>query len=102
LANSKVGTYQTDKFASHNHTGTLSTDGDHNHATDAYDVQVVHNGYTTEIGADNVDPGNNEICLAGFHPLHNAGAHTHTVTIAASGGNEKRPKNAYVNYIIKY
>jgi microcystin-dependent protein len=68
-----VGSYQADQFASHTH-------------TTPYPYPALNNnGYTAHDGS------------GGF-----PGAMSFFQTVNATGGNETRPKNVYVNYIIKY
>jgi len=101
-AGDKVGSYQNDDYESHTHEvkGDTKTDGAH-----------VHNGnqYYTADNDDNDDAklyvtadgqtgnGNTKI-------ESNGSAHKHTIDFksGSSGGNETRPKNAYVLFIIKY
>lgn len=69
-----VGSIQTDEFKSHNHAPGSGV-------------------WATGIGVTNVASGNNAQATYG------GGSSSNT---ANSGGNESRPKNAYVIYIIKY
>lgn len=90
----EVGSIQTEGTRSHNHTGTTSTDGAHTHTWN----------YGTE-GDDSGDGGShNEFTTVGgsSNPMSTNGNHSHTFTTNNTGGNETRPDNAYVYYIIKY
>ncbi|BDD04237.1 phage tail protein [Aureibacter tunicatorum] len=71
----KVGSYQADQFKSHNH-------GNGN-----YNLLLQRTGNHTSDGQDN---SSNEPDVV------------NTAAIQARGGNETRPRNAYVHYIIKY
>lgn len=90
-----VGSFQSDIFGSHNHTGNTSTDGNHTHRW--------NNGLE---GDDSGNGGSNsEYTRTGGHvdgAIGWSGNHAHTLNINNSGGNETRPKNANVWYIIKY
>lgn len=90
-----VGSYQNDNFGSHNHTGNTSTDGNHTHRW--------NNGIE---GDDSGSGGSHpEYTRIGGHvdgAIGWAGNHAHGLNINSSGGNETRPKNANVWYIIKY
>lgn len=106
----RVGGIQGEEFKSHNHTqanhthsGTTSTNGNHTH--------------TWNYGREGDDSGNggsnNEFTYASGpnydSPIAQAGDHSHSFTtglasnstINSTGGNETRPKNIGVNYIIK-
>lgn len=92
-----VGSYQTDNFSSHNHTGTANENGSHYHA---YGVR----GFLTDIGAAGKEY-NNGADGSSDDPTQStrySGSHTHTLSIANNGGNETRPENASVIFIIKF
>ncbi len=73
-AGNAVGSYQTDQFASHSHPQFVTA----------------NSGYGTGIRQDwNGD-------------VPNLGAYPQGINTGPAGGNETRPKNVYVNYIIKY
>lgn len=94
---------QDESLKSHTHAkGTLATAnaGNHNH----------NNGNNTKLMSisgtgtpDALDNSSNEIDVTGGKDMLDAGDHTHTITgdTAATGGNETRPVNYGVNYIIK-
>ena len=94
-AGNEVGSVQSEGFRSHNHTGTTSTDGSHSHTW----------LWGTE-GDDSGSGGSNaEYTRAGgsvTDAIGSAGDHNHTFTTSSNGGNETRPDNAYVYFIIKY
>ncbi|HTL57154.1 MAG TPA: phage tail protein [Candidatus Limnocylindrales bacterium] len=89
----QVGSYQADQFGSHNH--------------DVWGMAFNSNAWGT--GPNTENPLNNNGLLAAWEP--NPGAqslnwygttHQGHPYLRESGGNESRPRNAYVNYIIKY
>lgn len=85
-----VGSYQPDMYASHNHTGNTSTDGNHQHP-------IGTRGFQTD-GSKGADGSGDD---QGIY-TQSAGSHNHTLNINNSGGNETRPENANVIFIIKY
>lgn len=94
----QVGSLQRDQFRSHNHGGFTSRAGAHTH-------KVMRGGYSLRWG-DGGGNSNNYIDAGGSPASSNSsittnltGDHRHSIT--PSGGNETRPINAYVNYIIK-
>lgn len=94
--NRLVGSSQDDEYLSHNHPGTTNETGEHQHSKDTNN-QTSDDG-DDAIGFENADgEGSNHV---GW--VNAAGKHTHTVTTENRGGNETRPVNAAVNYIIKY
>lgn len=86
-----LGGFQGSANLSHSHTGTAESAGAHSHTVQR----------TAESG--------NALALAytiaestsGF-PTSTAGAHTHAVTVGATGGTESRPRNIALLYCIKY
>lgn len=91
--NNEVGSFQAEAFRSHNHSATCSTSGSHTHPLYTTDDEDGQGSSVTE--GDNADSPNHNI------KTDAAGAHQHTISIGMNGGNETRPDNAYVNYIIK-
>ncbi len=91
-----VGSYQNDNIKSHNHSANTSSAGNHKHPLNG---NAVRNGGSWDDGddKDNIFDIDNPIKETKY-----AGTHTHSVTVYSTGGPETRPKNAYVNYIIKY
>ena len=95
---------QGEEIKSHQHSsGSLvnSTNGQHNHGSTADTNRLVSNeGNNTRVDAD-YSPG--EINLNNSISIPNDGNHTHTISgsTALIGGNETRPVNYGVNYIIK-
>jgi microcystin-dependent protein len=71
----QVGSYQSDEFESHKH------------GLSAF--------ITLAVGSSSAAPG-------AFQPADNFTSDTRPNAMSATGGNETRPKNIYVNYIIKY
>jgi microcystin-dependent protein len=94
-----VGAYQEEGTKSHNHTGATDTDGAHTHNSvetaraDNDDNDEPHNYFTPEDA--NYYEGHANIPSTGSD-------HKHNFTTNTTGGNETRPKNAAVLYIIKY
>lgn len=97
-----VGTKQAGAYLSHTHTGTTSSDGAHTHdpAADPDQQFLITQEYG---GTENVDAGGTgasaltgEITINVADNTLTGGAHTHTFTSAASGGNETRPTNISV------
>ncbi|MBV5315259.1 MAG: tail fiber protein [Prolixibacteraceae bacterium] len=90
----KVGSFEGDAYKSHNHTGTNSTDGAHTHTYTNYTGWAEAGGsYWQNIVTRSSSEAAN---------TSSSGNHSHTVTINNAGGNETRPVNAGVNFIIKY
>ncbi len=102
-----VGSVQNEAYKSHNHSvnpPNTSTEpaGDHRHT---FNSSQTSEGYT----------GSGKICAGGGSggqsiantPMNEDGDHRHYINIgafnsASSGNNETRPKNVYVDYIIKF
>ncbi len=91
-----VGSYQTSQFGSHNHSATSGNAGSHKHK---FAFTNDDNGQNASVAEGDNDP--NWFHWADF-ACDTAGTHKHTITINSRGGLETRPRNAYVNYIIKY
>jgi hypothetical protein len=104
-----VRSKQDEGYRSHNHTGTAAADGDHNHGgftggarrTDnsggldfAYDRRT---GLTTGGGGDAASDNR----LDHIHAISASGTHTHSLTINSQGGNETRPDNVAVYWLIR-
>ena len=91
----EVGTKQSGQVQSHTHSATSGTAGAHTHTTDghaAFNIAVGGGvGTTVLIGLGGSTVG---------HTLSTAGNHAHTVTVNAAGGNETRPRNVSVMWII--
>lgn len=92
--NNNVGSFQGESLKSHNHTAKIGNSGNHTHKIFTTADDDGQNESVAE-GNDSPDPKH----LIETDP---AGAHTHSITIDISGGgNETRPDNVYVYYIIK-
>jgi len=94
-AGNQVGSYQGDRFESHDH--QMETAGLHNHIWEAFNDNF--NGVGGgDRGLENDNAGSpgarREI------PTTQNGAHTHNIN--NRGGSETRPVNANVHYIIKF
>ena len=85
-----VGTYQIDKFKSHNH--GISDPG-HNHSySDSYNnADVSDNANDRAIGSPSASSTTRTTSSSGSG-----------ISLGAEGGSDTRPKNVYVLYIIKY
>jgi microcystin-dependent protein len=92
-----VGSFQGDEVKSHNH--TMNSAGAHTHNHDDYYFSENHAGGGGELGSNGSD-WDNRLHQKSGRTTSSAGAHTHTIN--NTGGNETRPKNAAVFYIIKY
>lgn len=105
-----LGSFQDDENKSHNHGASTGEAGWHGHAANSnaagnhnHTVEIMGNSDSDH--ANNVTRGANRTVRSGIYTtstngLHNHliyvdgnGTHTHPVSIAASGGNESRPKN---------
>jgi len=96
-----VGNLQQEDLKSHTHTATASTAGAHTHKWKyPFSSDEGGNGHVSILGddQDNSIPDNFSWDIA----TDSQGAHTHTIDVANTGGNETRPKNAGIVYIIKY
>ncbi|MCD4735293.1 MAG: tail fiber protein [Bacteroidales bacterium] len=89
-----VGSIQNDLFLSHNHGGVV-TGGEHQHNYNGVGGHPYNyaGSYAT-------------VQILDFNSTKQASVPTsgsgHQHTISSDGGNETRPKNVYVNFIIKY
>lgn len=114
-AGNRVGSYQSDQYGSHSHTFTASgfvsyLSQNHNHWMSAYD------SWTHSPESQPPPAGTSSIRYSSgsrylwfgrrdyTEPAYTS--HSHTITFAnqftgSSGGNESRPKNVYLMYIIK-
>jgi len=87
------GAKQADDFKSHNHTGSTSSNGGHNHT---YNNTI--SNYTIRQGTGNDWP-NVRGTLDSNGQTSTVGNHSHTIT--AEGGTENRPRNIALLYCIK-
>jgi len=96
-----VGSYQLDGVGDHKHTysGSTSSGGSHSHNVNAY-----YGGGVVSSGSDVViyNPDGSSAGYAGYTSADGDHAHSFSGTTAVNAGDETRPKNAYVLYIIKY
>jgi len=92
-----VRSYQGNQIQSHGHTGSTSTNGDHNHGgftgTGGFGTGNTGIEGSSRNAAD--DDGNHR------HTISNDGDHSHTVTINNAGGAETRPENIAVYWLIR-
>jgi hypothetical protein len=96
-----VGSYQSCKIQDHSISGTTNTTGDHTHTG-----STAPGGHGT--GRTGVDGSSRHAAdNSGDHThtltINNAGDHSHTVSgsYTNSGGNETRPENIAVYYIVR-
>lgn len=95
-----VGTYQSDQIRTHGHTADVSTDGHHNHEiVGAFSNDI---GPGQRVNYDFVLRNYDGELTDGDEYTTYSGDHSHSVTINSNGGNETRPGNLAVYYIIKY
>jgi microcystin-dependent protein len=98
-----VGTVQGEGFKSHDHhvNLTTSTDGNHDHKMTGDGANGIGGGSS---GGDLVIHNDDGVENHGHRWTGYAGSHNHTVVgdTDLKGGNETRPKNAAVVYLIKY
>jgi len=95
-----VGSFQDAATAlpTNTFTGNTSTNGEHGHTVTLYEDDWFGTGSDAE-ALDNDASGHTGTYIA---QSSEDGNHSHSVTINGGGDNESRPKNVYVNYIIKY
>jgi hypothetical protein len=87
-----VGSFQAEDFKTHNH--STNSAGAHTHTwSDQWSSSEGGDG-TISVMLDDQDMGTNSWTTS------SDGSHTHTIT--NTGGNETRPDNVAVYYIIKY
>lgn len=96
-----LGSTQASQNLSHGHTGTALSAGAHNHTTQFAREKI--------LGAFTNDPNQGNAVLGdevsdGYQPMvtDTYAAHTHTLSIAASGGSEARPVNVALLACIQY
>ncbi|WP_417693654.1 phage tail protein [Pseudomonas sp.] len=105
----------TGAAGTHTHTGATNNSGDHQHG-------ILANGNNTSYGRQGTGSGPGDyvaMSAAGGNHAHTlainavgdhahtvavaaVGDHAHTVTVVATGGNESRPRNVALLYVIKY
>jgi microcystin-dependent protein len=88
------GAKQADDFKSHNHTGSTSQNGGHNHTYNSHSATFNLQGGSSGGAVQNImrnPDGNGQTSTVGNH--------SHTIT--AEGGTETRPKNIALLYCIK-
>ncbi len=93
-----VGSYQSDTYASHNH-GAHGSQESHSHSyKDTYYSESGGDG-PHQYGSGDSDHDNGD-----YNKTRNTDSQTPaiTVTVDHSGGHETRPRNVFVEYIVKY
>ena len=98
--NNKVGSLQLEDFHQHKHGGKTKKAGDHSHRLLGNDDTVLQWGDGSGWSRKFIDAGGHK--AGAVLKTNQSGAHEHSFTTDNTGGNETRPDNAYVNYIIKY
>lgn len=98
----KVGTKQTDDFRSHIHPLVIQNGGSHSHYIRPYSATEVGGNSSSTSSNDRVMYNSDGKLMGNLRLTETAGSHTHNFTLDETGGNESRPSNVYVYYIIKY
>jgi microcystin-dependent protein len=93
-----VGSFQEDAFGDHNHTATIANAGAHTHAivVRPHVTEDVKNPFASSRGTNVAQVPEK------YQHTDSNGDHSHSATIGSTGGDETRPNNAAVVYIIKY
>jgi len=94
-----VRSYQGNQIQSHNHTGSADAVGDHTHTgtTNAAGFGTSNTGIEGSARNAADDDGNHTHSFT----TNGAGGHGHTLTINNAGGNETRPENIAVYWLIR-
>ena len=90
-----LGSAQAGQNASHTHTASTSPAGGHNHVFENLARQSDLDRGAGNASLWSIDSSVTQTTSA-------VGDHTHAITVDASGGNESRPRNVAMHYIIKY
>jgi microcystin-dependent protein len=93
----EVGSYQGDANQSHTHTGVTNADGWHQH-----NISNNMRRRGNDTGDCEFNYSNSGGCAATLTTNAGEGAHQHGFTTNPQGSADSRPRNAYVNYLIKY
>ena len=80
-----MDTLTTEELASHGHIGNISNANNHNHLI--YGADDNNQGDSSNVQAFDTD-GNSTFNMGYKRQTSLAGAHTHTITINANGGNK--------------
>lgn len=107
VSDKKLGSTQSAEVGVHGHSATVSDNGSHSH--DLYTENDDFNGGmgSANYGAGDVQsrfsaPGKDNGWVRTWTAMvSSSGNHSHGITINNSTGSETRPKNVYVNYIMK-
>jgi len=94
-----VGSFQNDEYGSHNHPASSDTEPDHDHTIYGEKASDINDGNDNDHVLNN--GGSNDTDNITENTGMDGG-HNHVITISNAGGNETRPVNAGVNFIIKY
>jgi|688.fasta_scaffold266123_2 hypothetical protein len=103
VGDKKLGSTQSADVGVHGHTGSTGSAGNHNHggttgaaSTSLNSQESVSNASPTNATVNGTDSNSDH-----YHSISWDGSHTHSVIINNSTGTETRPKNVYVQYIMK-
>lgn len=97
-----VGTLQNDETRAHNHTASSGNAGNHNHEYNDIFWSESGGAVTVPSNWGSADSDNDNRGAQMARTTADSGVHSHTITVDNDGGNETRPVNAAVYYIIKY
>ena len=90
-----LGSAQAGQNASHTHTASTSPAGGHNHVFENLARQNDSDRGTGNASLWSIDN-------TAIQTTSAVGDHIHAITVNADGGNESRPRNVAMHYIIKY
>ena len=90
-----LGSAQACQNASHTHTANTSPAGGHSHSFENLERRADVDRGVGNASLWSIDSSVTQTTSA-------VGDHTHAITVDASGGNESRPRNVAMHYIIKY
>gem|GEM_PF-1412018 len=98
VGDKKLGSVQSANVGAHGHTGSTASAGNHTHT-----VTMVPSDNLNFTNDNGQYPSGDAFFNETNHTINTGsnGEHTHELTINNSTGTETRPKNVYVNYIMK-
>jgi len=103
IGDKKLGSTQGAEVGAHGHTGSTDNAGLHNHGGVTGTASTSVNSQENVSNFDNLNAivNGTDFNTDHSHTIDWDGVHAHSVTINNSTGTETRPKNVYVNYIMK-